>query len=200
MRIISGTLGGRRLRSLPDAGTRPAMARTRESLFSMLEARGLEWSQRRVLDLFAGTGSLAFEALSRGAQTADFVDNGKEQCACLAANIADLGLEQRASIIKLDALKFLHKPPAHYYDLVFIDPPYRHNFLNPCLAALSQNNWLAPSAFVVAEIEKEANVKPPHRLKLAAKRLFGQTLLLIWQNEDRAEEFADENCALSRNI
>lgn len=192
MRIISGFLGGRKLRTLPDLNTRPAMARTRESLFSMLEARGLNYAGCRVLDLFAGTGSLAFEALSRGAAAATLVESGKAQCACLCANIAEFALDFQCQLVRQDVIRFLRKPQALPFGLVFIDPPYRHAYLSPCLAALGQNAWLSPGAFVVAEVEKEAKAEVPTALLQVAQRLFGQTLLKIWKY--------GENSALSRDI
>ena len=87
MRIISGRLGGRTLKTVEGEGYRPAMSKTREALFSMLAARGLVWSTARVLDLFAGSGSLAFEAISRGAPHALLVENSVQAMRCLQANV-----------------------------------------------------------------------------------------------------------------
>ena len=90
MRIISGRLGGRNLKTVEGEGYRPAMGKTREALFSMLAARGIDWYSARVLDLFAGSGSLAFEAISRGAEHALLVEMAPQAVRCLKANIAAL--------------------------------------------------------------------------------------------------------------
>ena len=95
MRIISGRLGGRRIKTVEGEGYRPAMGKTRESLFSMLTSRGVVWEGARVLDLFAGSGSLAFEAVSRGAELAVLVENSAVAARCLADNIRQLGLLKR---------------------------------------------------------------------------------------------------------
>lgn len=155
MRIIAGRLGGRGLKTVQGEGYRPAMGRTREALFSMLEARGLDWQGARVLDLFAGSGSLAFEALSRGALSALLVENAAPAVRCLQQNIADLGLADQARLLKEDVPRLLRRPPAEPFDLVFMDPPYRKNLAPPALRALAENNWLAPGALVSAEIEKD---------------------------------------------
>ena len=156
------------------------MGRTREALFSMLAARGLVWSEARVLDLFAGSGSLAFEALSRGAPNALLVENAAPAMRCLQENVAALGLEGRARLAKEDVLRFLKRQPPEGFDLVFMDPPYRKNLAEPALRALADRGWLAPGAFVTAEIEKDVALTPPASFNLLAERLFGQTRICIW--------------------
>lgn len=193
MRIISGRLGGRRIGSLPGTEARPAMARTREALFSMLEARGLVWSGLAVLDLFAGTGSLAYEALSRGAAQAVLVDNSAMQCRLLARNNADLGLTTgEALIVRQDACRYLRKNPPRPFGLVFIDPPYRRGLADAALELLVTRGWLAQGAFVSAEIEKKATPAGQPGLESCALRLFGQTAAHIWKY--------NENSALSGHI
>lgn len=180
MRIISGSLGGRKLRALADKGVRPAMERTREALFSMLEARGLRWQDAHVLDLFAGSGSLGFECLSRGACRADFVECSRDVCQCLAQNAQNLGLAGNFRIFCQNVLRFLRATPSRPYDLVFIDPPYRQNLAQPALNFLCRNGWLAPGAFVAAELEKDLLPQSPDNLAPDVQRLFGQTCLHIW--------------------
>lgn len=188
MRIISGRLGGRRIGSLAGGEARPAMARTREALFSMLEARGVEWRGLAVLDLYAGTGSLAYEALSRGAARAVLVDNSEAQCRLLARNNADLGLAGGiALIVRQDACRYLRKNPPQPFDVVFVDPPYRRGLADAALEFLVGRGWLAPGAFVLAEIEKNAIPAGQPGLEPCAMRLFGQTAAHIWKyNEDSA--------------
>ena len=180
MRIISGRLGGRNLKSAEGEGYRPAMGKTREALFSMLTARGIDWHSARVLDLFAGSGSLAFEAISRGAPHALLVENSVQAMRCLQANVETLGVQAETGLIKDDVLKVLRRPPQQPYNLVFMDPPYRKNLADPTLRLLSTRRWLAPGAFVTAEIEKDARLTLPPEWTLEAERLFGQTRICIW--------------------
>lgn len=184
MRIISGSLGGRVIRTLPDSGARPAMARTRESLFSMLESRGVGWHGCRVLDLFAGSGSLAYEALSRGAASAVLVENSAPQCRCLARNAAELALDGRVVVAQQDVARYLRKNAPVPFDIVFIDPPYRRGLVDGVLSLLASRGWLAAHAFVVAEIEKGCLPVVPEALRLAGERFFGQTFLQIWENNE----------------
>jgi 16S rRNA (guanine966-N2)-methyltransferase len=180
VRIIAGTLGGRRLNTVSGEGFRPAMGRTREALFSMLTARGIDWQTTRALDIFAGSGSLAFEALSRGAPRALFVENALHAVRCLRGNVAALGVHAQTRIVCENALHFLKRPSTGTFNLVFLDPPYGKNLLAPSLTALLENAWLAPGAFVTAEIEKEAAFEPPAPLTLSAERFFGRTRICIW--------------------
>jgi len=126
VRIIAGELGGRRINAPPGRGTRPMLDRVREAVFSSL---GELVEDARVLDLFSGSGSLGLEALSRGAQSARFVEKGREARGALEENVASLGLGERAEVLSCDALserarsapKDVQGPWA---DLVFLDPPY----------------------------------------------------------------------------
>ncbi len=180
MRIIAGGLGGRVLKTVEGEGYRPAMGRTREALFSMLASRGLVWGETRVLDLFAGSGSLAFEALSRGAPSAMLVENAATAMRCLRENVAALGLEGQAHPIKECVLRFLKRWPPEGFELAFMDPPYRKNLVEPALRALADRGWLAPGALVTAEIERDARLTPPASFNLLAERIFGQTRICIW--------------------
>ncbi len=184
MRIISGTLGSRRLATVEGEGYRPAMGKVRESLFSILSHR-LHWQGLRVLDLFAGSGSLAFEAISRGAATAHLVELDNRACRCIRTNIKNLGLEGRAFLVQESApmllrrVKGADRSVAGPFDLVFLDPPYRKNFTQNCLDALVQCSWLAPGAFVSVEVEEGLTLNLPDPLSVVTQREFGQTTTLI---------------------
>ncbi|MBO4300850.1 MAG: RsmD family RNA methyltransferase [Desulfovibrio sp.] len=184
MRIIAGYLGGRILKTGKGDGYRPAMGKTREALFSMLEARGIAWSHVRALDLYAGTGSLAFEAISRGAPHALMVENAQHAIHCLRQNIESLGLQNAVILWEGDVLRRLKKPPAEPYSLVFMDPPYGKNLATPTFQLLNAHYWLTPGAFVTAEIEKNVRVTVPSHWQPEGDRLFGQTRILIWQVTD----------------
>lgn len=156
------------------------MGRTREALFSMLEARGMEWEGALVLDLFAGSGSLAFECLSRGAKEAWLVENSREAFARIAQNARSLGVENLCRCVRMDVAKFLRQSAGFSFNIVFLDPPYRRGEADKSLRALAAGGFLAPGAFVAAEIEKNARLVVPEALVPETDRLFGQTWLRIW--------------------
>lgn len=184
MRVIAGRLGGRRLRAPSGHATRPTSDRVREALFSMLG----RVDGAVALDLFAGTGALGIEALSRGAARAVFVERDAVALRALRANLADLGLgEELAQVRGGDALGALGaaRRRGETYDLVFVDPPYRDaraigRALSSALPAL-----LAPGARVVVESDRRA----PAELSLAVarQRTYGDTTITIHLSEDDDE-------------
>jgi 16S rRNA (guanine966-N2)-methyltransferase len=174
MRIIGGTPGGRRLVAPPGSATRPTSDRVREALFSVL---GVSVQGARVLDLFAGSGALGLEALSRGAAAAVFVDRSPRAAAAIRANLAALRLE--ADVRRMDVRAALRTASARgeAYDLVLIDPPYRRaaglgRDLSEALTAV-----LAPCARVVTESDR----RDPIALDLpsALERRYGDTVIRI---------------------
>jgi 16S rRNA (guanine(966)-N(2))-methyltransferase RsmD len=174
MRVIAGAYGGRRLQAPPGRATRPTSDRVREALFSILGGR-VEGA--RVLDLFAGSGALGLEALSRGAAAATFVDSSPAALRALRANLAALGAE--AEVVRADALRFLSAPPAEarQYSLVFLDPPYqRAGELGAALSAVLPG-VLTRDALVVAESDRRA----PLDLTIPAidERRYGDTLIRL---------------------
>ena len=186
MRVIAGEYGGRTIRTVEGPGYRPATAKVRQAVFSMLEARGVAWENARVLDLFAGSGSLGIEALSRGAAQAWFVEKNPRAVDCLRGTLRDLKVpEGRARVIQADLLKTLARPAREGFDVLFIDPPYGLDLLPPALASAARGGWIAPGAFVLAEIEARAEVaaKVPAQLIPQADRLYGQTRIMLWQNK-----------------
>ena len=148
MRIISGRLGGRRIRTVEGEGYRPAMGKTRESLFSMLTSRGVVWEGARVLDLFAGSGSLAFEAVSRGAALAVLVENSAAAARCLADNIRQLGVEDCVRLIRDDVRKpSTTRPWAVSTWSSWTRPTARTCSTPPCRACSGATGWRpAPSS------------------------------------------------------
>lgn len=184
MRIISGQYKGRSLKTTTGPGFRPAMGKVREALFSMIEARGVDWPGARVLDLFAGSGSLGFEALSRGAGQVCFVESAPYAVKIIAANARLLGVEpERIDIRQDEAAKTLARKPLKPYDLVFIDPPYRLDVLGRCLGALVKQGWARQGAVINAEVEAKLRFDPQSAhpaLELLADRTYGQTRVILW--------------------
>lgn len=185
MRIIAGEFGGRILKTVSGPGYRPAMCKVRESLFSMLESRGIVWDGCRVLDLFAGSGSLSFEALSRGAAEAVMVEMAPQAVSCLKQNAASLSLDSyRCRVLACDVLAMLKKNSPVPYNIVFIDPPYRKNLLMPALNLLSRKGWIGAGSVVCVEIEQSLKLDAETALEdsvLLADRAFGQTRIILWK-------------------
>ena len=184
MRIIAGAYRGRTLKTTVGPGFRPAMGKVREALFSMLEARGVVWPEARVLDLYAGSGSLGFEALSRGAAHVCFVESAPYAAKIIAANAEMLGVEEgRYAIRREEAAKVLAKRPAEPFSVVFIDPPYSMDVIGHTLNALLKNYWAAPGAVINAEVEERLRFDPEKAhadLELLADRTYGQTRVILW--------------------
>lgn len=148
MRIVAGTLGGRRLRVASAPGLRPTPERTRETLFNWLQ--GIV-EGARVLDLFAGSGALAFEALSRGAAEAVLVERHRAALAALREAAAEFAPD-RARVIQADAMSWLRRPdPAGPFDLVFLDPPFAEDLATRALSGLHGSALLAPDARLYLE-------------------------------------------------
>jgi len=154
MRVIAGTLRGRRLQAPPDRTTRPTPDRVREALFSALEsALGGPGALHgaRVLDLFAGTGALGIEALSRGAVEAVFVEPDARALAALRANLAALGLDGRARVVPGTAQRFLESREERRYQVVFLDPPFTRVDVEACLLRLAEARLVAGGGLAVVE-------------------------------------------------
>ena len=170
MRVIAGEFGGRRLRAPEGQETRPTTDRVRESMFNALGSLGaIEGS--RVLDLFAGTGALGIEALSRGATEATFVESDPAALRTLAGNIADLGLADRATVVRADALQHVSEMSGdRRYDLALADPPYDFESWPELLADLDAS---------MVTIESGGAVAVPGGWRVVRERRYGGTLVMI---------------------
>lgn len=154
MRIIAGSARGTKLETLPGENTRPTSERAKEALFSMLQ---FELQQRRVLDLFAGSGQLALEALSRGASDAVLCDVSAPAAAVIAKNIEKTHMKDRCRLLRADYQACCRMVRGEPFDLVFLDPPYAQRLVCPALRALMQEGLLHAGALIVCESE-EADV------------------------------------------
>lgn len=180
MRIIAGAFKGRVLRTACGPGYRPATGRVREALFSALGSLGVHWEGARVADIFAGSGALGLEALSRGASYAVFVEMAASAARVLQDNVRALGLSsEQAEVARMDARRWAQRASGPYH-VVFVDPPYGRGLLVPVIQALPA--LLASGAVVVAETEASLEI-PPVPWKLVRDSLYGQTRIRIWQNE-----------------
>jgi 16S rRNA (guanine966-N2)-methyltransferase len=180
MRIVGGRLRGRALVSPKSAAIRPTADRLRESLFNILaHAYADPVTGARVLDLFAGTGALGLEALSRGATFALFVDEGAEARALIRANVEALGLGGVTRVFRRDATRLGAVHPVEPFDLVFVDPPYGHGHAEKALAAARDGGWLAPDALLVVEEAIDANFVGPEGFEEMERRAYDDTELIF---------------------
>ena len=177
MRIISGEFKGKKLASFKGNATRPTSDRVREALFNIL---GADIRNAAVLDLFAGTGALGLEALSRGASNAVFIDASASAIEVIQKNAAACKPENRARIMRWDIAKNLNCLQAGFapFDLVFMDPPYNQNFIAPALNNLMEADVLNRSARIIIEhAASEAIPQDIPTLHLADQRIYGKTLV-----------------------
>jgi 16S rRNA (guanine966-N2)-methyltransferase len=161
MRVIGGNLRGRALAGPKSQAIRPTADRLREALFNIL-VHGYDdpVTGARVLDLFAGTGALGIEALSRGAAFTLFVDDGAEARALMRENVATLGLGGTSRIFRRDATKLGPAHPVEPFSLAFLDPPYGRGLAEKSLGSARGGLWLTPDALVVVEETATAFVSP----------------------------------------
>ncbi len=161
MRVIAGHAHGRRLKAPRGLATRPTSARARESIFSRLQVR-LELEGARVLDIFAGSGSLGCEALSRGASHATFVDSSRAATHAIESNVRSLGMAQRTRIICSDVFRALDSLGAEgaAFDLVFVDAPYKNDLSNEVVERLGTLGLVAPEGWIVVGQSKRAAPPP----------------------------------------
>jgi len=179
VRIVGGEARGRPLRAVPGNATRPTADRVRQSLF---DALGQRMDGLRVLDLYAGTGVFALEAVSRGAASAVLVESDARACGVIFHNLAALGYEDRCRVVRGELPKALGELSGERFDLVFSDPPYALRAAQATLEALTARRLLAPDARVVLETgRREPLPQAPPALRLADERRYGDTRVLIFQ-------------------
>jgi 16S rRNA (guanine966-N2)-methyltransferase len=176
MRIVGGKFGSRPLKGPKSDAIRPTADRLRESLFNILaHGHGDPVIGARVLDLFAGTGALGIEALSRGATYVLFVDDGVEARALLRDNVESLGLGGVTRIFRRDATKLGPAHPVEPFNLCFLDPPYGKGLAEKALVAARDGGWLLPDAFVVVEEAADAKFAAPEGYEELERRSYDDT-------------------------
>lgn len=184
MRITGGRLRGRRLASFKGLEIRPTSDRVREAIFDIL---GHHLRGEKVLDLFAGTGSLGIEALSRGASWALFIDHSPKAIDLIGKNLKLCGLETEGVVLRKDLLKGFphrHRLLEEKVDLVFVDPPYRKGMIPPVLEELCGLGILESSATLVVQSEqKEVLPACVRRLEMVKSRIYGDTRITLYRHE-----------------
>ncbi|MEA2875305.1 MAG: rRNA (guanine966-N2)-methyltransferase [Hyphomicrobiales bacterium] len=183
MRIVGGRLRGRALAAPKTQSIRPTADRLRESLFNILiHAYGDPMTGARVLDLFAGTGALGLEAISRGAVFAQFVDDGVEARALQRQNVEALGVAAITRIFRRDATKLGSVHPAEPFSLVFLDPPYGKSLAEQALTSARDGGWLSDGALIVVEEAADA-FKAPEGFEEVERRKYDDTEFTILRRQ-----------------
>jgi len=184
MRIIGGRLKGRQLKGPSSMTVRPTSDRLRETIFNVLaHAYDAPVDGARVIDLFAGTGALGLEALSRGATFTLFVDDSSEGRALLRANVEALGLGGESKIFRRDATRLGPMPPQQSFTLAFLDPPYEKDLVPRAMASLREGEWLALGALCVVEESSAVEIAPMAGFTHLETRTYGETQIQFWQKD-----------------
>lgn len=181
MRVIAGIAKGRRLVAPKGTDTRPTSDRVKEAIFNII---GPEVTDANVLDVFAGTGNLGIEALSRGAKEAYFIDSSTTAIGALNKNLEATGLKERAVVIKADAEKALKRlaKEARKFDLIFLDPPYRISvlFLDAILFILA-SDLLVSEGLLILESDSRSEVRAVEGLQVESTRIYGDTAVTFYR-------------------
>ena len=181
MRIIGGTYRSRPLYAPKGQTTRPTLDQTREAVFNILQMRVAD---ARFLDLYAGSGAVALEALSRGAASAVLCDQSRAACQCIRENIARLGCGDRARLLEMPdqrAISQLEKE-SDRFDLIYLDPPYAMD-LAPVLAALKDAQLLAEGGLIIAEHDAHADFPAPEGWRMARRKVYRDTALSFYEED-----------------
>lgn len=179
MRITSGTARGITLKSVPGSDTRPTADMVKQAIFNILQ---FELGGRNVLDLFAGTGQLGLEALSRGASGAVFVDKAPEALEVIRENVRKTGLSDRSRVVKSDYKAFLSSAPKKSFDLVLLDPPYREKFVPRILNFIETFDILSDCGIIICETATgERMPAEVGRLRLTKQYKYGGTELSVYR-------------------
>jgi 16S rRNA (guanine966-N2)-methyltransferase len=181
MRIVAGKFRGARIEAPKGLATRPTSDRVRQALFNVLEhgTPRLDFDGARVLDLFAGSGALGLEALSRGARFCLFVEDSAEARAAIRRNVETLELTGATKIWRRDATKLGAAGPVAPFDLIFLDPPYGRGLGAEALASAASGGWAAAGAVAVIEDRADAEVPLPQPFQELETRIYGDTKIVL---------------------
>ncbi len=181
MRVIAGTYKGRRLQTVADLSVRPATSRVKGSIFNILQNR-VDWAGMRVLDLFAGSGSLGIEALSRGAQHVVFVENSKRAATYLEQNISLVDATAQCEIVVSDVFDYISRT-REVFDLVFADPPYKFEILSRLPSLVFQSGVVSPDGYLIIEHPQELTFELGPLWQEAVVRKYGRTVVTFFESQ-----------------
>lgn len=195
MRVVAGSAKGRKLKAPKTPGTRPVMDRVKTALFDILAPRIVG---TRFLDLFAGTGSIGIEALSRGADAATFIELGPEALKCVRDNLAATGLTTHAEVLRSDAFGFLQSARAagRRYDMIYVAPPQYQGLAGRAVAQLDAAPLTEPGGLIIAQIDPREHddlaALALRRLRVSDERRYGSTLLVFYEHVGDMEDNASK--------
>ena len=191
MRVAGGEARGRRLKGAAVPGVRPTTERVRAAIFNILAVE--QYLGKRTLDLYAGTGSLGIEALSRGAGWCDFIERDRKQCAIIRENLATTGCDMRAAVRQGDAVRTLTSLHGNY-SLVLLDPPYRMGAYHQVMEAISNHpKLIAPGGTIIAGNSRQTELRAAYgTLRRLEFRQYGDNVLNFYRNEPRDEDIQSE--------
>lgn len=179
MRIIGGKYKGRRLEHFNAQHIRPTTDRVKESLFNILQ---FQIEDANVLDLFAGTGNLSIEALSRGASKVVSVEMNSKSISIIKKNLASLDVQEDIRVLKKDVFQFLKQEPELQFDIVFVDPPFTEVLGHKVMQALADGRWIQPGGLVAIETAKKEPIEDGYEtLELDDRRFYGDKVLSIYK-------------------
>ena len=183
MRVITGTARGRKLVTPEGMDTRPTTDKVKEAVCSALQ---FDFPGANVLDLFAGSGQMAIEALSRGAARATLIDSDPRALSCIKQNVKACGFTEQAAVVRADAVSFLQRT-ADRFDIAFLDPPYRHDILQQILPVLAEK--MQKNGIIVCEHEPECKL-PETILEyhLQKQKKYGKIIISVYRIPQEAEE------------
>lgn len=184
IRVISGSARGRRLKMVPGEETRPIPDRVKEALFSIIQPEDIQGAT--FLDLFAGTGGVGIEALSRGAAQAAFLETNPLALKTIRENLALAGLAEQAQVLQLDVFRFLSRAPSASFDYIYIAPPQYHSLWSDTLHLIDESpTWLVPEGWAIAQIDptEYTDLDLAH-LALIDQRRYGNTMLCFYTRDN----------------
>lgn len=189
MRIISGTAKGTKLYTLEGTETRPTLDRVKEAIFSIISS---DIVQAQVLDLFSGSGAIGLEFASRGAKKVYLCDKSKEACEIIKKNINKTHLEQKIELINSDYIEAIKKIKKEQFDIIYLDPPYKTNFIKEAICEMLKSEILTETTLIIAETdEKERIIKQIEEIKnieLIKEKKYGRANILFLKKTNRKEE------------
>lgn len=185
MRIIAGKYKGRVLKTVPDNSVRPATDTVKGAIFNVMQSR-VDWTKAVVLDLFAGSGSVGIEALSRGAHKVVFVENSRAALQFLKLNLESIGANGDSHVVQGDVYQYL-KSSYRKYDVVFADPPYAMESLHELPNSIFESNVVSKHGYLVIEHPTRFEFNPGSRWEIATQKVYGRTCVSFFQHKKSGE-------------